>query len=119
MAETGQPGIEPPITMAMRLVPPDTSGGEQAIVYSNFVQASISPHDLTMHFSWYSTPTLSEPPAGPIDVPVRGPLVSVSIPLNLIKPVIRVLEAQIASYESSTGQRLPSHEPGTQPKQEQ
>jgi hypothetical protein len=78
--------------------------GETMALYANFVQLSFTPHDFTFHFGWYALPAFTEaPPAGQtIDVPIR-PLAKVSIPLNLVKAVIPLLERQIEQYELAFG----------------
>jgi hypothetical protein len=84
----------------LRLVPPEW--GEAPTDYANFVQATASPFDLTLHLGWFSTPILEELPTSPVEVPVR-PLRSVTIPLTLVRGLITVLEAQLAAAESSPG----------------
>lgn len=83
--------------------------------YSNFVQATLAQHDLTIFFSWYATPPVGDKPsAEPVDVPVR-PLMAVSVPLGILRPLIRVLESQAAAWEQSTGQELPTGPPTQAP----
>ena len=92
----------------MRLVPPDYTGSP--VQYSNFVQGTASPYDLTLHFGWFSSPLLAEPPTEPVDVPVR-PLLSVTVPLNIVRGMIRVLESQLAAAEANLGQTPTGSEP--------
>jgi len=75
-------------------------------LYANFVQASMSAHDLTLHFGWFTLPAFTEVPSGEVDVPVR-PLAKVSIPLNLVRGLIRLLEAQVIAWEDAHGQPVP------------
>jgi hypothetical protein len=86
-----------------RLVAPNYA--DIPATYSNFAQATVSQHDLTIFFGWYATPPLTEPPTEPIEIPVR-PLMAVSIPIGIIRPLIRVLEAQAAAWEQTHGQKL-------------
>lgn len=85
-----------------KLVPPPESA-ETLALYSNFAQATMSPHDMTMHFGWYAIPPLIEPPEGAVDVEIR-PLVKVTIPLNLVRGVIDLLERQLSSWQESFGE---------------
>lgn len=72
-------------------------------MYSNFAQATVSPNDLTIHFGWYAIPALDQPPTGVVDVPIR-PLVKVTLPLNLVRGTINLLERQLEAWETSFGQ---------------
>jgi hypothetical protein len=93
------------IEVSFRLSPP--SYADVPAAYSNFVQATLAQHDLTIFFSWYATPPLAdEPPTESVDVPVR-PVAAVSVPLGILRPLIRLLEQQAAVWEQSTGQKLP------------
>lgn len=96
------------VNAQFRLHPPDY--GAVPAMYANFAQATLAQHDLTLFFGWYATPPLNEPPEGPVDVPVR-PLVGVSVPLGIVRPLIRVLEAQADAWEQSSGQKLPAADP--------
>jgi hypothetical protein len=88
-----------------QLVPPPESADTPA-VYSNFAQATISPHDMTLHFGWYAIPPLLERPEETVEVPIR-PLVKVTIPLNLVRGTIALLQRQLESWEESFGQAAP------------
>jgi len=102
--QVAQPVAEETSEAQFRLVPP--SYAEAPAVYSNFVQGTISPQDLTLYFGWYGVPPLAEPPTESVDIPIR-PVMAVSIPLTLIHGVIRVLQSQVAAWEASTGQPFP------------
>jgi hypothetical protein len=90
----------------LRLVP-SADSFEIPIVYSNFAQVTVSPHDLTFHFGYYAIPAFTEPPQGVVDVPVR-PMVKVTLPLSLVRNLIHVLEAQAEQWEGNFGQPLPA-----------
>jgi len=99
----------PEDTVQVRLVPPDPNAEDDVPrLYANFVQATMSPLDLTFHFGWYALPTTEEPPrgGGEIPVPVR-PVAKVSIPLPLVKGILRVLESQLAAWEQNFGTPVP------------
>jgi hypothetical protein len=76
------------------------------VYYANFAQGAVSPYDMTLHFGWFSTPILAGPPEGAVEVPVR-PLLSVTIPTNIVRGMIRVLESQLAAAEASAGLLIP------------
>lgn len=101
------------------LASPDLA--DTAAVYSNHVQATFTPHELTLHFGFYAIPALPEPPeSGQIDVQVRQ-LVKVSIPLNLARGIVGLLEQQADGWERNFGMPLPEPPAGTvltQPRQE-
>jgi hypothetical protein len=81
--------------------------GDVPALYSNFVQVSFTPNDLTLHLGWYALPTYGEPPpAETIEVGVR-PLVKVSLPLTLIRGLIGALQTTVEAYEESFGQPMP------------
>jgi hypothetical protein len=87
-------------------LPPDS--GDTPIVYSNHFHATVTPEDLTLHLGWYAIPPFAEPPKGIVDVPVR-PLVKVTVPLNLVRGIISVLQNQLAAWEHNFGQAIPPH----------
>jgi hypothetical protein len=72
------------------------------------VQATYSPEDLTLHFGWYAIPALTEPPPEPVEVQVR-PIAKVTIPLNLIRGVISVLQSQLEGWEQTFGMAVQQH----------
>jgi hypothetical protein len=83
---------------------PETPGA-----YANFVQASFSPLDVTMRFSWYATPALEAPPpptADRIEVPTF-PVGIVTIPLGLVRPLAQLLNSLADGWESNTGHAIP------------
>lgn len=90
------------------LVQPPESADIPAI-YSNFIQATITPLDLTLHLGWYALPPLTEAPTETIQVEVR-PLTKVSLPINLVPGVIRVLQAQMDAWQETfaRGETTPS-----------
>jgi hypothetical protein len=96
------------VSVEFRLVPP--SYADAPAIYSNFIQAALGQHDLSLYFGWYGTPVLTAPPTAPQDIPVR-PLMTVSIPLGILRGLIRVLESQASVIEASTGSALPDAPP--------
>lgn len=100
-----------------RLVPSEEPG-ETPAVYSNFAQATISPFDLTLHFGWYALPALTEAPTEPVTVPVRQ-VVKVTIPLNLVRGTIALLESQLEAWERSFAQQVPEDPTRTPAKPEE
>jgi hypothetical protein len=81
------------------LVPPvDT--GDIPIIYANFVQATFSPVDATLHLGWYATPAIDERPDDEVPVPVRG-LAKVSLPIGLIPGIIDLLQRQLTAWRDS------------------
>jgi hypothetical protein len=89
----------------MRLVA-STEPGDTMALYANFIQATASPHDFTFHFGWYTVPPFTEAPAGPLDVPVRS-LAKVSIPLNLVRATIELIQRQADAWEANFDATLP------------
>lgn len=117
---SGSDGIESfavsepsPQEAALRLV--TTPDADIPPVYSNFVQVTFTPLDFTLHFGSYVIPALSEPPSGSeIQVPVRA-IAKVSVPLSLVRGIVRVLERQINAWEESFGQPVPDQPEGVRP----
>lgn len=81
------------------LVPPEDTG-DTPIIYANFVQATFSPVDATIHLGWYATPAIDERPAETVSVPVRG-LAKVSFPIGLIPGIIDLLHRQLTAWQES------------------
>jgi hypothetical protein len=67
--------------------------------YSNMIQVATSPYDFTLHFSWFSTPILEEPPDEDIKITAR-PVATVTIPVALMGNLIQVLQTQFANYQA-------------------
>jgi hypothetical protein len=80
--------------------------GDTMALYANFLQVTGSPHDFTFHFGWYTVPAFVEPPEGVVNVPIR-PLAKVSIPLNLVRATINLLQLQAEAWEANFGEPLP------------
>jgi hypothetical protein len=78
-----------PRSLQIQLQPPSYTDAPS--VYSNFMQASLTQHDLTLYFGWYATPVPPDPPPERLEVPVR-PLMAVSIPHGIVRGLISVLE---------------------------
>lgn len=77
-------------------------------VYANYVQATFTPEDFTLHLGWYTTPALRElPQDATIEARIQ-PVARVVIPLNLMKNFIPLLQRQVRGYEESFGP-LPDH----------
>lgn len=77
-------------------------------LYSNHAQVTFTPEDFSLHFGWYEVPPLTEPPEGgrlSVEIDPRARIV---LPLNFLRNLIAVLEAQIEAYEMSFGP-LPEH----------
>jgi hypothetical protein len=95
------------VQVALRLVAP-ADPGDAPILYSNYIQATYTPEDLTLHFGWYAIPAFTEPPSAPVDVDVR-PVAKVTIPLNLIRGAISVLQSQLEGWEKTFGMPVQDH----------
>jgi hypothetical protein len=92
----------------VRIVAP-TDMSQAPSYYSNFVQVGISPYEFALHFSRISMPIVSEPPAELVVFDVSPqPVVSMSIPLNLVRGLIRALEGQAENWERTFHQPLPT-----------
>jgi hypothetical protein len=91
--------------------------GDTPAVYANFVQGTITPFDLTLHFGWYALPPLMTPPEGTVDVPVR-PIIKVSIPLSLVRGTIAMLQNQLQGWEHAFGEAAPDQPEQLRPTQE-
>jgi hypothetical protein len=94
-----------PVTL--KIVVP-TEVGQTPMLYANHFHATITPEDMTMHLGWYATPPLTEPPTGQIEVHVQ-PVAKVTVPLNLIRGIVTVLQNQIQAWEQNFGQEIPAH----------
>jgi hypothetical protein len=77
---------------------------QSPFLYANFVQGSHTPHDVTLHFADYMTIMPPEPPEGTVDIRAR-PLVSVALPVNLVRSVIAILEQQVENWEGNFGSK--------------
>jgi hypothetical protein len=92
----------------LRIVAPVELGDVPGL-YANHVQVTFTPEDFTLHLGWYVIPPLREPPPEDIlEVAVR-PLLKVTLPLNLVRGVVAVLENQIEAWERSFEMQLPQH----------
>lgn len=112
--QRSEPGAEE-VGGAVRLVAPSEGIGDVPSYYSNFVQVNATPHDFMLHFGWYAFPVLDAPPpqGKPLLVPVQG-IAKVAVPLNILRGLIGVLQAQADAWEQNFGQPLPV-QPGTPP----
>lgn len=104
--------VEPPEGTSLQLVL--SSDEETPVAYSNFAQVTFTPLDFTLHFGRYHVPALLEPPEGGLKAPVQ-PIVKVTIPLTLVRGLIRVLERQIDAWEGSFEQPLPDQPDAARP----
>jgi hypothetical protein len=95
------------VQASARLVVP-TELGETMALYANYVHVTFTPEDFTMHLGWYALPPFTEPPSGDFEVQIR-PLAKVTLPLNLVRGVVNVLERQMEAWEKSFGMPLPEH----------
>jgi hypothetical protein len=81
----------------------DPEAALPAPTYANYLQVTYTPEDFTMQLGWYAVPAMNRPPEdGLIDVLVQ-PIHRVSLPLNLMRNVVALLERQIQAYEDSFG----------------
>jgi len=102
MADSGE-GVQAELRLAW-----DEHAPKGPPVYANYVQATFTPEDFTLHLGWYATPALKElPPDNAIEAPIQ-PVARVILPLNLMKNVIALLQRQVKGYEESFGP-LPDH----------
>lgn len=86
------------------------------VVYANNVGVTFSPHDMTLHFSWYAVPPTSQPPEdGVLQATVRL-VTKVSIPLSLVRPLAELLRGQATAWENSFGGKI--HSISQRPSQE-
>jgi hypothetical protein len=90
--------------VTLRLKPAQYPDGPP--LYANVVNSSLSPHDVTLHFGWFSSPLLEEAPTGTLEIPVRA-VASISLPLTMVRNLIKLLEAQADNWEANSGQTLP------------
>jgi hypothetical protein len=86
----------------------EPSAAPPAPIYSNYVQATFTPEDFTLHLGWYAIPAFTEAPTeAVVDVPVT-PVARIVLPLNIMRSLIAVLERQVENYEQSFGP-IPDH----------
>jgi len=85
---------------------PSSEIGDTPAVYANFVQGTVTPFDLTLHFGWYAIPPFTKTPSDTVPVPVR-PVVKVSIPLSLVRGVMGMMEKQLEAWQDAFGQPAP------------
>lgn len=98
----------PELAVEYHLVPPSPEEGVP-IFYANFFQATVSPHDMTLHLGWYAVPALTQAPTEPVSVQVRG-LAKVSVPLNLVPGIVNVLQTQLENWRTSIAAQADSQE---------
>lgn len=96
-----------------RIVPPE-AGEVGPTLYANWVQVGFSPHDFRLTLGIYAFPPLQEMPTGQVPVPVE-PISSVTLPLNLVKGLVRALEMQIAAWEKGFNEPLPDQPQAASP----
>ena len=89
----------------------DLQSGELADAprgYANNVRVTFTPEDFTIFFGWYSLPPLEERPESD-EIPSRvQPVMQVTLPLNLMRSVIAVMQRQLEGYEANFG-LIPTH----------
>jgi hypothetical protein len=77
-------------------------------VYANNVRVTFTAEDFTIFFGWYSLPPLdARPESGQITSHLH-PVMQVTLPLNLMRSVIKVMERQVDGYEANFGP-IPTH----------
>ena len=76
--------------------------------YANNVRVTFTPEDFTIFFGWYSLPPLEDrPESGQITSRVQ-PVIQVTLPLNIMRSVIAVMQRQVEGYEANFGP-IPAH----------
>ncbi len=90
---------------SFRLTPPDDYGMAPSL-YANYVQVTMSPHDFRLLLGSFAFPPLAEPRSGEVGVPIE-PVASITLPLNLVRGLIRALETQAAGWEAAFKEPLP------------
>jgi Protein of unknown function (DUF3467) len=76
--------------------------------YANNVRVTFTPEDFTIYFGWYSLPPLdARPEGGEISASV-APVMQVTLPLNLMRSIIAVMQRQLEGYEANFGP-IPTH----------
>jgi hypothetical protein len=112
--QSGQQPDKPVGLVQVRIVAPTDMAGAPSY-YSNFVQVGMSPYEFTLHFSRVAMPLISEPPTEPLKLDViPQPVANISIPLNLVRGVIKALQGQVENWETTFDQSLPT-EPSQRP----
>jgi hypothetical protein len=81
---------------------------EPAPIYSNFMQATSTPEDLTVHFGWYTIPPVISPPPDNVIQASVTPVARIVLPLNLVRNVIAALQRAAEAHEANFGP-LPEH----------
>jgi hypothetical protein len=90
----------------LTIVPAPTAGAPRG--YANNLRVTFTAEDFTLFFGCYSTPPMDAPPkSGEIKAQVE-PVMNVTIPLNILRSVIAVLQRQLDSYEENFG-AIPAH----------
>jgi hypothetical protein len=93
----------------LRIRPGEIASAPRA--YANNVRVTFTPEDFTIFFGHYSVPPLDQrTPEGEIETIVQ-PVIQISIPLNLVRPTIAVMQRQLEAYERSFGQVPPNPNP--------
>ena len=83
----------------LRLEPPE-KGREP--FYANFLQVNHTPWDFTFHFgNFFLPPEVPEEP-GVLELEVKA-VARITIPPRLIKGIIKAIQVNIETYESSFG----------------
>lgn len=101
VSEAPQPSYQ------VRLVNP-TDFSAAPSFYSNHVQVNLAPHEFELYFSRYTMPILMAPPTEPTNIDVTPrPAANVTIPLSLVRGLIRALETTAQNWETTFGQSLP------------
>lgn len=79
---------------------------EDPPLYSNYAHASMSPHEITLHFGWYAIPPVMAGPPPSMEIPVR-PLTSIAVPLSLVPGLIDALQKTVENWKGNFGQPFP------------
>jgi hypothetical protein len=79
---------------------------------------TFTPHEFTLFFGHFAIPPLPEAPGRELEVPVQ-PLVTVALPLNMVRGLVDVLQRQLEAWETNFGSEVPGNPvPREQPSEE-
>ena len=90
---------EPSEGPAVKIVYPEL--GEDKPLYANAIHINHTPWDFALHFSQVIVPTT--PPTGRHVEITAKPVAVISIPVTLVRGLIKALETNLDIYENSYG----------------
>jgi uncharacterized protein DUF3467 len=85
-----------------RLVYPEVTE-EDSTVYANYLLVNHTPWDFALHFGSVTTPLAPKSSGGEIEMPVKK-VVTVKLPVTLIRGVIDALKTNLELYEKQHGE---------------